>query len=47
MSSQGLMPRFLDRHIAAITMVNNLTLVTRNIDDFADFAGLTVENCFE
>jgi predicted nucleic acid-binding protein len=28
-------------------MVNRLTLVTRNIDDFADFVDLTVENWFE
>ncbi len=47
LTSQGRMPPFIDGQIAAITMVNNLTLVTRNIDDFADFAGLTVENWFE
>lgn len=36
----------LDGQIAAIAVVNNLTLVTRNTDDFVDFAGLTVENWF-
>jgi len=28
-------------------MVNHLTLVTCNTDDFAYFVGLTVENWFE
>ena len=45
--SQGRTPAFVDGQIAAIAIVNNLTLVTRNTHDFADFAGLTVENWFE
>lgn len=47
LTSQGRIPPFIDGQIAAIAMVNNLTLVTRNTDDFADFTGLTVENWFE
>jgi len=47
LAAQGRTPPFIDGQIAAIAMVNNLTLVTRNTDDFADFAGLTVENWFD
>jgi tRNA(fMet)-specific endonuclease VapC len=43
----GRTPPFIDGQIAAITMINGLILVTRNTNDFADFAGLTVENWFE
>jgi tRNA(fMet)-specific endonuclease VapC len=39
-------PPFVDGQIAAIAMVNNLTLVTRNTSDFADFTDLEVENWF-
>lgn len=42
----GRTPLFVDGQIAAIAMVNNLTLVTRNTSDFADFTGLEVENWF-
>jgi tRNA(fMet)-specific endonuclease VapC len=45
--SQGRTPAFVDGQIAAIAVVNHLTLVTRNTRDFADFAGLAVENWFE
>jgi tRNA(fMet)-specific endonuclease VapC len=47
LTSQERTPPFIDGQIAAIAVVNNLTLVTRNTDDFVDFAGLTVENWFE
>ena len=47
LAAQGRTPPFIDGQIAAIAMVNNLTLVTRNTDDFANFADLTVENWFE
>jgi tRNA(fMet)-specific endonuclease VapC len=47
LAAQGHTPPFIDGQIAAIAMVNHLTLVTRNTDDFADFVGLTVENWFE
>ena len=42
----GRTPPFVDGQIAAIAMANNLTLVTRKTNDFADFAGLAVENWF-
>ena len=45
--SQGRTSAFMDGQIAAIAIVNHLILVTRNTQDFADFAGLTVENWFE
>jgi tRNA(fMet)-specific endonuclease VapC len=35
-----------DSQIAAIAAVNNLVLVTRNIDDFIDFEGLRTQNWF-
>jgi tRNA(fMet)-specific endonuclease VapC len=47
LTAQGRTPPFIDGQIAAIAMVNSLTLITRNTDDFADFAGLTVANWFE
>ena len=37
---------FLDGQIASIAFVNNLTLVTNNIDDFQNFNGLVIENWF-
>jgi tRNA(fMet)-specific endonuclease VapC len=43
----GLTPSFPDGQIAAVAAVNNLILVTRNTADFADFAGLRLENWFE
>jgi len=47
LTTQGRTPPFIDGQIAAIAIVNSLILVTRNTGDFADFAGLTVENWFE
>lgn len=43
----GKHPSYPDSQIAAIAAVNNLVLVTRNIDDFADFERLRAENWFE
>ena len=43
----GKSPSYPDSQIAAIAAVNNLVLVTRNIDDFADFEGLRKQNWFE
>lgn len=42
----GKMPPFLDAQIAAIAKANNLTLVTRNVNDFVNFTDLTIENWF-
>jgi tRNA(fMet)-specific endonuclease VapC len=38
------MPSYPDGQIAAIAKVNNLSLVTRNVSDYPDFDGLTIEN---
>jgi tRNA(fMet)-specific endonuclease VapC len=38
---------YIDGEIAAVAAVNNLTLVTRNTDDFQFFDGLVIENWFE
>jgi tRNA(fMet)-specific endonuclease VapC len=43
----GLIPPFIDGQIAAISAVNNLILVTRNVDDFKFFNGLKIENWFD
>ena len=43
----GKHPSYPDSQIAAIAAVNNLVLVTRNIDDFADFERLRTQNWFE
>jgi tRNA(fMet)-specific endonuclease VapC len=43
----GKSPSYPDSQIAAIAAVNELVLVTRNVDDFVDFQGLQIENWFE
>ena len=43
----GRTPSYPDGQIAAIAATNNLTLVTRNVADFANFNGLTIENWFD
>ena len=43
----GLTPSHADGQIAAIAAVNNLILVTRNIFDYQNFMGLTIENWFD
>ena len=40
-------PSYPDGQIAAVAVTNNLILVTRNMADFAHFAGLRLENWFE
>ena len=42
----GRTPAFVDGTIAAIAVMNDLPLATRNLDDFRDFEGLRVENWF-
>ena len=44
LSLQGLTSSFVDGQIAAISVVNNLILVTRNIADFRYFLKLKTEN---
>lgn len=43
----GRTPSLADGQIAAIAAVNNLILVTRNVSDYSDFAGLAIENWFD
>ena len=40
----GLTPPFVDSQIAAVAIVNDLTLVTANTADFANFDGLRLED---
>ncbi len=40
----GKTPSFVDGQIAAIAAINDLTLVTANISDYANFKELRVEN---
>lgn len=47
LTQAGRTPAFADAQIAATAAAHNLILVTRNTADFADFAGLTIENWFE
>ena len=44
LSLKGLTPSFVDGQIAAIASVNDLILVTRNIDDFKPFLRLKIKN---
>jgi tRNA(fMet)-specific endonuclease VapC len=44
LSPKGKMPPFVDGQIAAITKVNGLVLVTRNVEDYESFSGLKTEN---
>jgi tRNA(fMet)-specific endonuclease VapC len=46
LTSMGKTPAYADGQIAAIAQVNNLTLVTNNVSDYADFADLKLENWF-
>ncbi|USR93091.1 type II toxin-antitoxin system VapC family toxin [Phormidium yuhuli AB48] len=46
LTTLGRMPSYPDGQIAAIAKVNHLILVTRNVSDFVDFEGLTIENWF-
>lgn len=44
LSIKGIPPPFVDGQIAAITRVNDLVLVTRNVKDFKLFSDLKTEN---
>jgi tRNA(fMet)-specific endonuclease VapC len=44
LAAAGTTPPFVDGQIAAIALVNELTLVTANKADFRGFRGLRVEN---
>lgn len=45
--SQGIAVHRSDSEIAAVAAVHNLTLVTRNVDDFCMFSDIRIENWFE
>ena len=47
LKEQGKTAAYADGEIAAIAAVNNLTLATRNIDDFYDYKNLLLDNWFE
>lgn len=46
LAAAGKLPAYADGQIAAIATVNNLILVTRNINDYREFTDLEVENWF-
>jgi tRNA(fMet)-specific endonuclease VapC len=47
LKTQGKTQAYADGEIAAIAAVNQLTLVTRNTDDFVNFNDLSLENWFK
>lgn len=47
LKKRGITSSKYDSEIAAVAVVNDLTLVTRNTDDFVIFDGLRLENWFE
>ena len=47
LKQQGKTAAYADGEIAAIAAVNNLTLDTRNIDDFQGYDNLILDNWFE
>jgi len=46
LARKGKTPPFVDGQLAAIAVVNQLVLVTRNVPDFASFADLRLESWF-
>ncbi len=46
LQSIGKTPSFVDGQIAAIAVVNDAVLVTRNVSDFNEFSGLIVKDWF-
>jgi tRNA(fMet)-specific endonuclease VapC len=47
LEAAGRRPAFADGQIAAIAVTRGAILVTRNVDDFAGFDGLRIENWFD
>lgn len=47
LKTQGKTAAYADGEIAAIAAVNNLTLVSRNVDDFHCYENLMLDNWFE
>jgi len=46
LKSRGIIPAKYDSEIAAVAYINDLTIVTRNTEDFLIFEDLSVENWF-
>ncbi len=46
LKEQGKTAAYADGEIASIAAVNNLTLVTRNTDDFSGYKDLSLDNWF-
>jgi tRNA(fMet)-specific endonuclease VapC len=44
LAGRGRTPSFAEGQIAAVAQTNQLVLVTFNTTDYADFAGLTIED---
>ncbi|MBI4469002.1 MAG: type II toxin-antitoxin system VapC family toxin [Acidobacteria bacterium] len=44
LANAGKMPPFVDGQIAAIASVNDLVLVTANVEDYRAFGGIDLEN---
>ncbi|MCK5663914.1 MAG: type II toxin-antitoxin system VapC family toxin [Thiotrichaceae bacterium] len=47
LKTKGITPAKYDSEIAAVAAVNQLIIVTGNIEDFSFFHGLSVENWFD
>jgi tRNA(fMet)-specific endonuclease VapC len=47
LQSIGKSPPIIDSQMAAVAKVNNMIVVTRNIDDFKNFADVKLENWFD
>lgn len=47
LKNKGIIPAKYDSEIAAVVSVNQLVVVTRNMDDFVVFNDLLVENWFD
>jgi len=46
LSKRGVTMPGMDGEIAAVAFINQLVLVTRNVDDFANYDGLLIQNWF-
>jgi tRNA(fMet)-specific endonuclease VapC len=46
LAKQGITLPMMDSEIAAIAQTNRLTLVTRNVNDFANYDDMVLENWF-
>ena len=47
LKTKGIIPAKYDSEIAAVAVVNQLVVVTRNVDDFSIFKDLAIESWFD